>query len=83
LTVRWLPAPPSVTTPPLKFRLLLPVKVKFPFQFWALAVVVVTSPPVVLSIVPPLIVNAPTAVLPMAAPLLMRSVPSFSTRPPV
>ena len=36
MTVRLAPAPPRVTAPVPRLRLLLPVKVKSPFQFWTL-----------------------------------------------
>ena len=76
-------AAPVPTVPAVKFRLCVPVKVKSPFQFCALAAVVMMAPALVLSSVPPLITSAPTAVLPMAEELLILRVPPLSTVLPV
>ena len=69
-----------VTAPVPRFRSLVPVKVKLPFQCCALLLLRVMAPPLVLSIVPPATVKVP---VPGAAALLRLSVPPFSVRPPL
>ena len=70
------------TAPVPRNKLLLPVKVKLPFQLMALLLVdVVIADPDVLSMVPPLIVNVP---VPKAAGLLISKVaPALKVTPPV
>ena len=54
---------------------LLPPKLKSPFQFCGLFVLMTTPPPKLLSIAPPVIVRLP---VPMAAALLMFNVPALT-----
>ena len=68
-----------VTEPVPIFRACVPVKVKFPFQLWALLLERVTEPAVVLSIVPPSIVKVP---LPGAVALFKFTVPALIFKPP-
>ena len=63
-----------------KVRLFVPAKVKLLPKVTALLLVNVRGLPVVLSIVPPLIVNAP---VPRAVALLILSVPALSVVPPL
>ena len=65
--------PVSVTAPVPRLRLLLPPNVKSPAHDWVLLLVSVMAAPLVLSNVPPLMVNRP---VPMAVALLMSSVPA-------
>ncbi len=58
---------------------MVPANVKSPFQLWALLLLSVIDPPLVLSIVPPLMVNVPG---PMAAALLIFNCPTVSIAPP-
>ena len=69
----------NVTTPVPRFKSLLSANVKLPPQLPRLFVVNVKALPVLLSIVPPLIVNLPE---PIALALLMFKVPAFRTVPP-
>jgi len=72
---------PKVTAPVPKFKLLLPVKVKLPFQCPALLLVeVAMAAPEVLSMVPVVMVKVP---VPKAAALLMSRVPAVKVTPPV
>src|SRR5207248_2692769 len=59
VTVRDVPAPPSVTAPVPRFRARVPPNVKSPVHAWALLVASVTGDPLVLSIAPPAIVSVP------------------------
>ena len=70
------------TAPVPKFRSPVPAKAKSPFQFWMLLLVRVLTLPLVLSIVPPLILNT-LAVAPRALSLFMASVPLLSVVLPV
>jgi len=71
----------KVTAPSPRFKLLLPVKVKLPFQFWALLFDRVIADPEALSIVvPAAIVKAP---VPKAAALLISKVPALKVTPPL
>ncbi len=74
------PLPPPVTAPLPMSRALLPVKVKSPFQFWAILFVKTIGEPLVLSSVPPLITTAP---VPKAVAVLTLSVPALSVVPPL
>ena len=65
-----------VTFPVPRFRLFVPAKVKLPFQFWVLLLVRVMAAPLVLSSVPPLMVNV-EFVAPRAVALLILRVPEF------
>jgi len=57
------------------------MKIKFPFQLWALFVELVMLAPEVLSMMPPLMVNVP---VPKAEALLIyRVAPEFKVTPPV
>ena len=69
-----------VTAPVPRFRLLVPVKVKFPSQTCALfAVRVSATPALLLNVVPSLMVKVPD---PSAVALLMKMVPWLSWTPP-
>ena len=82
VTVR---APFVVTAPVPRFRLLVPAKAKLPLRASALLVASVTELPLVLSMVPPVMVNVP---VPMAEfvedvpEALMFRVPAESVVPP-
>ena len=70
-----------VTAPLPKFRSPeVPANAKSPFQFCVLLFVSVLVLPLVLSIVPPVIVNVP---LPTAVLLLIAKVPALSVAPPL
>ena len=72
---------PRVTAPLPRSMLSVPVKVKLPFQFCALLLAMVSSEPLVLSmVVPAPIVSAP---LPRAESLPSFRVPLLSVVPPV
>ena len=73
---------PRVTAPVPRFRALLPVNVKLPFQFWGLLLLRVMPPLWVQSITPPEIVKAPAAP-PSAVALLTFSCPALRVVPPV
>ena len=79
LTVTWRFAP-RVTAPVPRFRLLVPVKVKSPFQFWVLLLVSVMAPPEVLSIIPPEIVKVP---VPIEVAWFKLRVPAFKVVVPL
>src|SRR5438093_1080367 len=80
--VRVVPAVvPNEITPVPMFKLRVPVKVKSPFQVWALLLLSVIEAPVVLSMVPPLMVNVP---VPSAVALLILNVvPLANVVPPL
>src|SRR5438309_1770728 len=79
--VRLVPAVvPRDTAPVPRFRFCVPVNVKSPFQTWALLVESVIADPVVLSIVPPAMVNVPG---PSALALFIFRVPALRVVPPV
>ena len=69
-----------VTLPLPRFKSFVPLKVKLAVQVWVLLVESVMAVPLVLSSVPPLMVNMP---VPIALALFMRSVPPLSVVPPV
>ena len=73
---------PRVTAPVPRFKLELPVKVKLPFQVWALLFVdvVIAAPEVLSIVVAALIVKAP---VPNAPALLISRVPTLNVTPPV
>ena len=80
------PAPmPSVALPVPKFRFLLPPNVKSALSVIPLFVASVTTPPLVLSIVPPAIVNVPVPIAEFVLELpdaLMFKIPAFNVVPP-
>jgi hypothetical protein len=71
---------PRVTGPLPRFRLLLPTKVKSPFQSCGLLAESVIAAPLVLSIEPPEIDSGPD---PSAAALFTASSPALSCVPPL
>jgi hypothetical protein len=71
--------PPFVIAPVPRFKSFDPPNAKFALKFIALFVVRVRAPPLVLSMVPPPIVNAP---VPIAEVLLMFNVPELRVVPP-
>ena len=70
---------PSVTAPVPRFSVLVPVKVKLPFQFWALLPALTMAAAPVSTVVPAPMLNVPA---PSALTLAMTSVPAAKTRPP-
>ena len=77
----------SVTAPVPRFSELVPVKVKLPFQVWALLVRNDCASPLVLSNVPPAMTSVPVPIAEFAEdepPWLMSNVPvALVVRPPV
>ena len=84
VTVRDVPAPPSVTAPVPRFRARVPPNAKSPVHAWALLVASVTGDPLVLSIAPPAIVSVPVPIGELLAvpPLLTFSAPALTVVPP-
>ena len=88
-TVRVLALTPTVrlafivTAPVPRFRLLVPTKVKSPFQFWTLLLVVLARFATELSSAPPLIVSVPVPRAVVRAVVLPSvRVPAFKKVPP-
>jgi hypothetical protein len=79
VTARVLPLPPKLTGAVPKLRSLLPVKVKSAFQICGFWVVETIAAPLVLSMRPPAMVNAPGP-LPKAVGLLRLRVPASSRK---
>ena len=74
---------PKVTAPVPRFKLCVPVKVKLPFQTWALLVESVIAPPVVLSMTALLLAAIVNVPVPSALALLIFSVPAVIVVPPL